>query len=300
MKHTTLHLSTFLLASALGLSACESDSSEDDTTTATDASSTVDDSGTADGGDSTSDGGDGDAGDGDSGDGDSGDGDSGDGDGEMGDIRLVHLGVFPGDTGTDVDIFVNGEASGITFDFKSGTDYVSLPVGSYDFDIVPSGGTIDDSVFTVSEFEIAAGDSWEIYAEGYVAGPDAGTAFGVGAFAEDKADIPAGENRINIAHAAAASALNVVDVWAVGDDCAPIEPLIPDFANGDIVEVELPNEAVKLGLDVGQDATVDACIGIPALGGDVLVNAFAVNDDAGNVSIVAHLPDGSTVELLPE
>jgi hypothetical protein len=31
-----------------------------------------------------------------------------------------------------------------------------------------------------------------------------------------------------------------------------------------------------------------------------MVNVFAVNDDAGNVSIVAHLPDGSVAELLPE
>ena len=30
------------------------------------------------------------------------------------------------------------------------------------------------------------------------------------------------------------------------------------------------------------------------------VNAFAVNDDAGNVSIIAHLPDGTNAELLPE
>ena len=54
---------------------------------------------------------------------------------ETGEVRLAHFGVFPGDTGTDVDVFINGEASGITFGFKETTDFVALPVGNYDFDI---------------------------------------------------------------------------------------------------------------------------------------------------------------------
>jgi hypothetical protein len=280
----------------LTLSGCSSDDDADNNTS---AMTTMSETG----------GGEAEAGDGDgeteesgeAGDGD-GDGEAGDGDGDsdVGAVRLVHLGVFPGDTGTDVDIFVNGEASGISFGFKASTDYVELPVGSYTFDIVPGGGTIDDSVATVPDFAVAAGDSWEIFAYGYVAGADAGEAFTVGAFAENKADIPDGNNRLNIVHAAAAAALSPIDVWAVDADCQPLEPLFTAFSVGEYYEdVDLPDAAFKLGFDVGQDATVDACIEVPALGG-AFVNAFAVNDDAGNVSIVAHLPDGTNAELLPE
>lgn len=216
-------------------------------------------------------------------------------------VRLVHAGVFPGDTGTDVDIFVNGAPAGITFAFKQGTGYVELPAGTYDFDVVPAGGAIEDSVFNVPDFVIADGDMWEIYASGYVAPEGEGDAgFSVFALAENHVDIPAGSNRFNIIHAGALGALNPVDVWAVDADCAPVDPLFTDFAYGTFAaDVDLPDAELKVGFDVGQDATVDACFTIPALGG-ILVNAFAINDSQGNVSILAHLPDGSVVELTPE
>jgi hypothetical protein len=281
--------------------ACGGDDGETTTTNAQDTTGDGDGDTTAGDGDGAPGDGDGAPGDGDGAPGD-GDGAPGDGDGAAatGMLRLVHLGVFPNDTGTDVDIFVNGENSGITFAFKQGTDYVELPVGTYDFDVVPSGGTIDDSVFTVSDFALGEGEKWEIYAAGYVAPEGDDNGFGVGAFLENSDGIPAGNNRLNVVHAGALGALTPVDVWVVDDQCAPVMPLLTDFNFGDIAaDVDLPNAAIRVGFDVGQDATVDACFEIPALGGDILVNAFAVNDSQGNVSIIAHLPDGSIAELSP-
>lgn len=303
MNPTKNLLALSLLTTSMALGACTTDDGETETTNATttetgdgDADATA--TGDGDGDSSTGDG-DGDATTGD-GDGDATTGD-GDGDGDVGALRLVHLGVFPGDTDTDVDVFVNGEASGITFAFKDSTDYVELPAGDYTFDIVPAGGTIDDSVLTVPDFPLAAGDSWEIFAYGYVAAEGEDAAFAVGAFNENKADIPAGQNRLNVVHAAASAALSPVDVWVVDADCAPDTPLITDFEVGQYAaDVDLPDAAIKLGLDAGQDGTVDACFEVPALGGDVFANAFAVNDDAGNITIIAHLPDGTNVELSPE
>jgi hypothetical protein len=233
-----------------------------------------------------------------------GDGDQtgdGDGDRETGMLRLIHLGVFPNDTNTTVDIFVNGAASGISISFKEGTDYVELPVGEYTFDIVPAGGSIDDSVLTVADFPISAGDMWEVIAAGYVA-PDGDDApFTVLAFPEDADGIPSGSTRLNVFHTGALAALTPVDVWVVDDNCDPVSPLLPDFEFGQVAgNVDVPSAPLWVGFDVGQDATVDACFAIPALGGDIMVNAFAVNDDAGNVSIVAHLPDCSIAELTPE
>jgi len=225
------------------------------------------------------------------------DGGAADGTGE---VRLAHFGVFPDDTGTEVDVFVNGEASGISFAFKETTDFVELPVGSYDFDIVPAGGTIEQSVFTVEGFDLAADTQWSVYAAGYVADPDSGNGFTVGAIQEDRAAVPAGKVRVQVVHAAALGALDPVDVWVVDGDCAPVDPLATDFAFNTNGIFDLDSTGINVGFDVSQDGTVDACFMIPDVGiTDEIVTVYAVNTDGGDVSLVAHLPDGSPVELAP-
>jgi len=205
--------------------------------------------------------------------------------------------VFPGDTGTEVDVFVNGEASGITFGFKDTTGFVDFPVGSYTFDIVPAGGTIDDSVFTVSDFAIEADAQWSVFASGYV-GSDAGAGFTVGAVPEDRSTIEEGKVRVQVVHAAALSALDPVDIWIVDETCAPDSALATDFAFGASGNFDLDSTALNIGFDVGQDGDVDACFFVP----DVevtndIVSVYAVNDDAGAVSLVAHLPSGENAEI---
>lgn len=218
-------------------------------------------------------------------------------------VRLVHLGVFPGDTATDVDVFVNGEASGITIGFKDTTDYVELPVGTYTFDIVPAGGAIGDSVFNVADFALEADTTWSFIASGYVAGAEAGDAgFAVQAFEDNGGDVPAGKTRLNVFHTAGLAALNPVDVWVVDASCAPVgqSPLLAGFAYGDVAAaVDLDPGALGVGFDVGANATVDACFQVPDLGADTFVNVFAVNTSAGAVSLVAHLPDGTNAEVTP-
>ena len=219
---------------------------------------------------------------------------------ETGEVRLAHFGVFPGDSGTDVEVFVNGAASGIVFGFKETTDFVELPAGDYDFDIVPAGGTIDDSVFSVDGFSLAADAQWSIYAAGYV-GMGAGNDFTVGAFEEDRASIPAGKVRVQVVHAAALGILDPVDVWVVDADCAPVEPLAAGFEFNTSGTFDLDSTGINVGFDIGQDATVDACFKIPDLGiTDEIVSVYAVNTDAGVASLVAHLPDGTSAELSPE
>lgn len=255
-----------LLALSFGLVACNDDG-ETDTTDTTDS---TDDTDTAD---------------------------------ETARVRLVHLGVFPGDINTDVDIFVNGEASGITFGFKDTTDYVELPVGTYTFDVVPSGGAIQDSVETVADFSLEADKTWSFIASGYVAPPAQGdAAFGVSAFEDNGGDVPAGKIRLNIFHTAGLGALNPVDVWVVDSSCAPVgeAPLLDNFAYGQVAAgIDLDPGALGVGFDVGGDATVDACFQVPDLGADAFVNVYAVNDSAGGVSLVAHRPDGTAAEVTP-
>ena len=102
-------------------------------------------------------------------------------------------------------------------------------------------------------------------------------------------------------HAAALGALSPVNVWAVDDSCAPVDPLITDFNFGDSGSVELDSTMVNVGLDVGQDNTVDACFKIPDTGvTDDIVTVYAVNTDGGAPSLVAHLPTGDNAEINPE
>lgn len=203
--------------------------------------------------------------------------------------------------GGAVDIFINGAASGITFSFKDTTPYVELPAGSYDIDIVPSGGAIGDSVFSVPGFTLADGDIWSAFAAGYVAPPMGGDQpFAVWAFKEDHA-VPAGQVRVNVVHAAALGPLDPVDVWVVDDSCAPSSMLLDDFAYGAVAaNVDLPSTAVNVGFDVGGDGTVDACFKIPATITDAVINLYAVNDSEGKVSLIAALPDGTNAEINPE
>jgi hypothetical protein len=228
------------------------------------------------------------------------DDDTGEADPSVGEVRLAHFGVFPDDAGTEVDVFVNGEASGITFGFKETTGFVELPAGSHTFDIVPAGGAIDDSVFTVEDFDLQSGSQWSIYAAGYVAS-DAGSGFTVNAIQEDRVSIPEGQVRVEVVHAAALSALDPIDVWVVTEACEPDSPLVTDFEFNTSGTFDLPSTGINVGFDVGQDGTVDACFKIPDVGiTDDIVTVYAVNTDGGDVSLIAHLPDGTNAEISPE
>jgi len=198
-------------------------------------------------------------------------------------------------------VFVNGASVGLVFGFKDTTGFVDLPAGSYDFDIVPAGGTIEDSVFNVPGFTVADGEQWSVYAAGYVAPADGNNGFTIGAIPESRGDIPAGQVRVQVVHAAALAAFDPIDVWLVDGDCAPVDPLAAGFAFGDMGVFDLPNTSLNVGLDVGQDATVDACYKIPDVGvSDDIVTVYAINNDAGVPSLVAHLPDGSNAEINAE
>ena len=111
-----------------------------------------------------------------------------------------------------------------------------------------------------------------------------------------------GKVRVQVVHAAALGALNPVDIWVVDADCVPdgILPLAADFAFGASDSFDLDSTALTLGFDVGQDGTVDACFSVPDVGvTNDIVSVYAVNDDAGAVSLVAHLPTGDTAEITP-
>ena len=54
-----------------------------------------------------------------------------------------------------------------------------------------------------------------------------------------------------------------------------------------------------MGIDVNNDASPDLVFDLPELPADLFVNLYAVNDNSGNVFLLAQLPDGATVRIDP-
>jgi hypothetical protein len=284
MKRTTLHFSTLLLASTLGFSGCESDSSEDDVTTAADSS--VDDTGPADGTEATSDTGDGDedSGDGDSGDGDTGDGD-GDGDGDTAQLRVLHLGV----DAPAVDVYLDGSDTPAVeaLAFEAGTGYLDVPTGEHTVDLVAAGGDPSTPAASFTTPALEAGVAYSGVAHDYLAN------LGLLALVDDAADIVEGEIRIQVTHAA--PDVGEVDIWEITGEPIALLENVPYGASGTL---NVPNGALELGIDVDDDAVPDVTFSVPALGADQMVNVYAVNEDGGApVFLLAHLPDGATARV---
>lgn len=114
---------------------------------------------------------------------------------------------------------------------------------------------------------------------------------------DDYSPIPEGTIRLRAFHAA--SSVGQVDLYDVTLPGAPVlltEDL--DFGNAGSV-LELPAKAFSLGLDVDDDGRSDLIFDVPELAEGSVVNAFAVEDDAGDVAIIAQLDGGATVRIDP-
>ena len=78
-------------------------------------------------------------------------------------------------------------------------------------------------------------------------------------------------------------------------------PVATQFNAGGGHSFELDSTMVNVGLDIGQDDTVDACFKIPDAGiTDDIVTLYAVHTDSLVPSLVAHLPSGDNAEINPE
>ena len=79
-------------------------------------------------------------------------------------VRVIHLAP----AAEDVDIFVNGgeEAAIEALGFAESTDYVELDPGSYDFDVSPAGGSVDDAVISAADVTLEAGKDYTVAAWG--------------------------------------------------------------------------------------------------------------------------------------
>ena len=214
-------------------------------------------------------------------------------------VRVVHLSP----DAPEVDVYINGEASGITAPFPAGTGYVDLEVGDYEFAVAPTGTDYASIVPTVLDTPLTADTNYTAIAHGYL---DAATnnngnnAFAITAFVDDSAEITEGNFKVQVIHAAAGDAFAEVDIWNLTDaDAAAV--LIPDFAYGSATTTELPTGvAYVLGFDLDNDpSTVEATFTLP----DTItgfVGLYAANDTDGNPFLFAHFEDGTTAQIDPD
>lgn len=210
-------------------------------------------------------------------------------------VRVVHASP----DAPPVDVFVNGEASGIeNFAFKDTTGFIELPAGSYSFAVAPAGAGFSEALPITLDVELAGDGAYTAVAHGYVDTSMESNGFAITPFVNDLTAPNMDTFKIQVVHAAAASAFATVDVWNITDPDNAM-PLIPGFNYGDSVTTELPTgTAFVLGLDVDGDATPDAVFDIPdSLSGFVAV--YAINDVSGAPSLLAHFEDGTNAELTP-
>ena len=217
-------------------------------------------------------------------------------------VRVLHLGQgVPG-----VDVFANdaAEAAVTNLMFKEGTDYLELPVGTYDFDVALNPGSAASPALTLGA-TLEADTDYVAFAYGFLDAGETGDALAITAVTEDN-DVPDGTTRLNITHAA--GGVGPVDVWLLGGTPTPLATNVAFGATAP--DIEYAAGAISVGLDVyalsggTPDGTADVIFSVPDLGtgfyGVYAVNSAAATE-ALDVSLVAHVgADGTIVELSPD
>ncbi|MDX9723462.1 MAG: DUF4397 domain-containing protein [Myxococcota bacterium] len=198
-------------------------------------------------------------------------------------LRVLHLSA----DAPAVDVFVNGGADPAieALAFGASTPPISLPVGSYDFDIAAAGTT--EPVLTISDAMLEADMAYSALAFNRLANLEA-------LIIVDELDgIPSSSIRVRAVHVA--PDVGQVDIWALGETPTPLFVNLDFGAASDTAD--LPATAHAVGIDVDADAVPDLSFSIPELPAGTYANLFAVQDEEDAVILLAQLPDGTTVRI---
>jgi hypothetical protein len=204
------------------------------------------------------------------------------------DIRVIHLSP----DAPAVDVYANEAEPAVVTDleFPDGTEYLSVPADTYDFDVAPAGTSPGDSVLSVPGLTLEAGNSYTAVAYDELADIQAL------ALEDDLDDVPAGQFRVRAIHVAVG--VGEVDIWNVTDPGDP-SPIYTDVDFGDVADyIELPAGEYSVGFDVDGDASPDLVFDLPDLSADEVVNLFAVAEGE-DVFLIAQLRDGTTARIDP-
>ncbi|MEC8025598.1 MAG: DUF4397 domain-containing protein, partial [Myxococcota bacterium] len=206
---------------------------------------------------------------------------------ETGQARILHLSP----DAPAVDAFVDGDGPIVSnLSFADGTGYYSILVGPRTLNVAPTGVGIESSVIEAT-VEISADVSYSIVAFDNVA------SIKPLVLVDDTSAPTSGNIRIRPVHTAVG--VGTVDLYAVLGTGALL-PLTSDLAFGTAgAALSVPAGEYVIGIDVDGNTDVDLKCPLAVLQAGTIGNVFAVAD-AGGVSLVAHLGDGSTATFACE
>lgn len=173
--------------------------------------------------------------------------------------------------------------------FPTGTNYASLLATETTLDVTVDG-TLDTSVLN-AELEFAPGGSYTAVAINRV------SSIGALFFRDDTSGLAAGDIRVRAIHGA--PDVGQVDIYAVADD-GELITLLNNVDTGTAAEpLDVAAGAYTLGVDVDNDQNPELYFELPQLSAGTLANVYVTQDDAGNVFMVAQLPDSSITRIDP-
>jgi len=210
-------------------------------------------------------------------------------------VKLQEPGLRPIHLSPDapaVDIWVNGTGPVLTgLEFQQSSVYLTLPVGTYTFDIVPAGGALEDSVLTIPDLALSADTFYT------AAAFDALATIQPLALVDDLSPVSPGNIRLRAVHTA--YMVGEVDIWLIPEMGDPVVLWENLGFGGAGSYLEVPSAEYLIGFDVNDDGVPDVLFDIPALAADSVANVFAVQDTNGALFLLVQLADGTIVRLDP-
>jgi Domain of unknown function (DUF4397) len=178
-------------------------------------------------------------------------------------VTIVH-----GIPNTPVDVYANGNKIISGFTFKTVTQPLSLPAGSYTVDVRKAGAAAASAPILTATEQVPAGANLTLVADLTASGTPALTPF-----VNDTSPVAAGDGRLVVRHTAAAPA---VDVYAA------TAKAISGLTNGQQQALTVPAGTVAAKVTLaGQTAAVLGPVNVPVTAGMATV-VYAIGSASGH------------------
>ncbi len=208
---------------------------------------------------------------------------------ETADIRAIHL--SPDAPAVDVWTLEPERRIFSDLSFTDSSTYRVVDEGTYTLEITPSGAGILDSVLTLEGLEFEEDNTYTAAVIGWL-----DNLTGI-LLVDDVTTPPADQIRVRIVHAA--PDVGEVDVWNVTDPEDP-QPLVENVSFAEASDnLNIDAGTYVVGIDVNGDEQPELVFELPQLTAGSILNVFALQDETGEVFLLAHFLDGNTIRINP-
>ncbi len=199
-------------------------------------------------------------------------------------LRIAHVASTAG----RVDVYLDDEATPrVSVDAFAGTDYVLAPAGQRTIRVAESGQPSSSAVVTAT-VALAENSSMSVALYDDEAQP---TALILSDVAPTASSTQATWNVVHVA-----SEVGPVTLTRIGPSTNV--PIVEGVRLNESATVAVDASAVKVGIDVDQDAEVDVLFSVPEFSPASAVNVYvAVETPASDAALSAHLDDGTLLRV---